>query len=360
MNVLRSLHGEKGNLFFSGTSLRTALGMTALGARGKTLDEMAQTLGSDPDRAKNAAAAKAEVDAWKQAAGKAELVIANRLWVASNYSLEKSFLAETQSGYGASAVLTDFAKAPEPSRQRINGWVSDTTKGKIKDLLPHSAVGPLTRLVLTNAIYFKGNWEEPFKKSDTRDQPFHADAGDVNVPMMHRSGMMSYGESDEVRLVELSYKESDLSMLIALPRKAEQLATIEAQIRGANVDAWAKSLTPTKVDLAMPKFTFSWGRSVKPELEALGMRLAFTDKADFSAMSSPKAEPLLVSDVFHQAFVLVDETGTEAAAATGVVMVVTTSMQRAISLELDRPFLFFIRDRKNGEALFSGRVANPK
>jgi serpin B len=357
MATMRALHGEKGNLFFSGASLRTALGMTQLGAKGATLDEMAKTLNVDPDPAKNVAAAKSEMAAWKAAAGKAELVIANRLWIDKTYALDKTFLGETQAGYGASAVTLDFAKAPDPSRTTINGWVSETTKGKIKDLLPAGSVSPLTRAVLTNAIYFKGSWTEAFDKKLTKDEPFQADAGSVTVPMMHRSSEIGYAETAEATVALLPYKDSSLEMVVVLPKDANQLGAFEASITGGQLDAWTKASHVVKVSLSMPRFTYAWGRSVKPELLSMGIKTAFTDNADFSALA--KAPGLAVSDVFHQAFVLVDETGTEAAAATGGVMV-TRALVRPVEMKLDRPFLFFVRNAKTGDVLFAGRLANPK
>lgn len=360
MSMLRALHDEKGNLFFSGESLRGALGLTALGAKGQTLTEMTQTLHLDLDPAKNAANEKAELAAWKRAAGKAELVIANRLWVERRFALDNTFLGEAQSGYGAQAVPSDFVKAAEPSRLKINAWVSETTKGKIKDLLAGGSIDPQTRLVITNAVYFKGNWTTAFKKAATVDEAFQTDAGSVSVPTMHRTDSMSYAESDDVRLVELPYKDSDLTMLIALP-KAGQLGAVEAQVDGGHVDAWAKSLTSAKVTLSLPKFTFSWGRSVKPELKTLGIHAAFTDKADFSLLAVAKSEALFVSDVVHKGVVLVDETGTEAAAATAVMVSPASAiMEEVVVLKVDHPFLFFVRNRKTGEVLFTGRVANPK
>jgi serpin B len=360
-SMYRALHGEKGNLFFSGESLRAALGMTALGAKGKTLDEMAKALGEDPDPAKNVAAAKSEADAWKRAAGKAELSIANRLFVANGFPVEKAFLTEADAGYGAAAAKTDFVGAPEPSRLTINGWVENATKGKIKDLLPPGSVTTTTRVVLTNAIYFKGSWALAFAKSDTKDAPFQTDAGATNVPTMHKVDRIRYGENDDVRVAELPYKDSDLTMLVALPQRPELLGAIEEHLTGAQIDGWAKGAQEAKVYLAMPRFTFTWGRSVKPELAALGIKTAFTGDADFSALSVPKGEPFYVSDVFHKAFVKVDETGTEAAAATGVVVAVrATAMEQVVTLKLDRPFLFFVRNGKTGDVLFSGRVANPR
>jgi serpin B len=359
--MLHALKGEKGNYFFSGASLRGALGMTALGAKGTTLDEMARALALDPDPAKNAAAAKAENASWKTAAGKAELAIANRVWVEKAFTLDKTFLGNAEAGYGAGAVPVDFAKAPDPSRKAINQWVDTATKGKIKDLLPAGSVTPLTRLVLTNAIYFKGAWVEPFPKAMTKDDVFHADGGDVNAPTMHREGQMAYADIAKARVVQLPYRDSDLVMLVVLPQRADQLGALESDLSRADLDTFTTGLASRKVNLSFPRFTFAWGRSVKADLMAMGMTTAFGDKADFSGIAPPGKEPLYVSDVFHKAFVFVDEVGTEAAAATGTVMATRAlQMGEVIQMKVDRPFLFFIRNAKTGDILFAGRVANPK
>ncbi len=359
--LLRALESEKGNVFYSAASLRTALGMTALGARGKTLDELTRALYLAPDPTTNAAAAKREADEWKRAAGKAELNIANRLFAQRGVTLAKEFTARTGSGYGASTGLVDFVSAPEPSRKEINRWVSDRTKQRIPELLPEGSINELTRLVLTNAIYFKGSWREEFDKARTQNQPFQAPTGTLSVPTMHRTSEMSYGESDDVRLVELPYKDSDLAMLIALPTESTTLTAVVRGLTPEKLEAWTGSLRDREVRLALPKLEFSWGRSVKEELIELGIRAAFQDKiADFGAMVASGQSELLIDDVFHEGFVLVDEKGTEAAAATGVVMRTKSLPPRPVELKVDRPFLFFVRDTKTGDVLFAGRVVNPK
>jgi serpin B len=359
MKALRLLRTEKGNLFFSGSSVRGALAMTALGAKGTTLDEMSKSLGVSADPAENVASAKKEAASWKSGAGKADLVIANRLWVDRAITIEPAFTSQASEGYGAAADKVDFSRAPDPSRLKINKWVSEKTKAKIPELLPQGSISELTRVVLTNAIYFKGNWAEAFKKEETKDESFQAPSGTITTPMMHRTASMGYAETDEVSLVELPYKDSDLALLVALPKQADRLDDIESDISGGKVDGWAKSLGPAHVVLSMPKFTFSWGRSIKPELEQLGIKAAFSSQADFSGISGKAGKSLALSDVFHKAFVLVDEVGTEAAAATGAVTVVT-SMPMETVMKVDHPFLFFVRNKKSGDVLFAGRVSNPK
>jgi serpin B len=361
VTLLRALESEKGNVFYSATSLRTALGMTALGARGKTLDELNRAMYLAPDPAANAAAAKREGEEWKRAAGKAELNIANRLFAQRGLTLASEFTARTESGYGASTGLVDFVAAPEASRKEINRWVSDRTKRRIPELLPEGSIDELTRLVLTNAIYFKGTWLEKFDKARTQNEPFQAPTGTVSVPTMHRASQMSYGERDDVRLVDLPYEDSDLAMLIALPTESTTLTAVVQGLTPEKLEAWTGSLQNREVRLALPKLEFSWGRSVKKELIELGIQAAFKDKvADFGAMVASGQSELLIDDVFHKGFVLVDEVGTEAAAATGVVMRTKSLPPRPVELKVDRPFLFFIRNTKTGDVLFAGRVVNPK
>lgn len=354
----RALRGEKGNLFFSGASIRMALAMTALGAKGQTFDEMAKALVLPTDVTQIRHAGQAAAGDWKTAAGKAELVIANRLWLDKSATLEKAFAEDAKVGFGAEPETVDFRGAADPSRKRINTWVSDTTKGKIKDLVPQGAVDALTRLVLTNAIYFKGQWVTAFDKSQTKDAPFQTESGSVTVPMMRKSGDFAYASNAKAELVQLDYRDSDLAMLIALPQPNVKLAEIETGLAAADVESWARSVNKEKLDLAMPRFSFSWGRSVKRYLEAMGMKTAFSAGADFTGVSK-QPNDLYVSDVFHKAFVFVDEAGTEAAAATGTVMA-TLSLTMTKTVRVDRPFLFFIREKKNGDILFQGRVSNPK
>ena len=361
LSMLRALRFEKGNVFLSGASIRDAMAMVALGARGKTLDEIAKAVSVDPDPAKNVAAAKAERAAWTKDAGKATLKTADRLWIQKAFTVEQPFTQAAQSGYGAAPATLDFSK-PDPARTTINAWVSAQTQGHIKDLLPAGSVTDRTRVVVTDAVYFKAAWVTPFVKTDTKDEPFQAAGGSKNVPTMHRTGAMSYAENDEVQLVSLPYKDSELTLLVALPKKAGDLDAMLGEVSGGEVAAWTKSLHEAHVALSLPKFTFSWGRSIKPELEALGVKTAFAEDADFSGIAKPKTpnDKLYLSDVFHKAFVLVDESGTEAAAATGGVINARNAVLQTIVMKVDHPFLFFVENAKTGDVLFAGRVADPK
>ncbi len=361
MGALHVLSNDAGNVFFSGTSLRGALGMTALGADGQTLAEMVAALHLDADPSGNVTHAQTEALLWKRAAGSAELAIANRLWIEDRFTIDSTFAQRAADGYGASAARLDFQEHAEPARLTINDWVKVATHDKIPELLPPRSVDSSTRLVLTNAVYFKGTWTDGFSKSATFDAPFHAASGDVRVPTMHRTGAMSVGENDSATLVELPYKDSGLSMLVVLPKNGG-LHALESTLTANELGRWVSGMQKEEIGLAMPKFTFSWGRSVKADLEQMGIHRLFTGAAELTKMAAPgvRDERLYVSDVVHKSFVLVDETGTEAAAATGVTVAKSSAIAFHRQVNLDVPFLFFVRDRATGNVLFAGRLANPK
>lgn len=357
--LLRAFGAAHQNVFFSAASLRAALGMVALGARGKTRAELSRALDLGAAREHDVEAAAAERARWRRAAGAAELSVADRLWIDQSFAIEAPFVALCRRGYGASAGRVDFAHAPASSRTAINYWVSAATHQRIADLLPPGSIGPATRLIVTDAVYFKGKWAEPFAKNETVPAPFYGVSGEKNVPTMHSRGSAGYARAGDVRLIELAYKKSQLRMLIALPKPGRSLGGVLETLSRAELDAWSKQVRPVQMSLALPKFRLSWGRSVKPALEALGVHAAFDPKlADFSGIGSAPGQPLYVSDVFHKAFVVVDETGTEAAAATGVVMQTRALVLHRLVVHVDHPFLFFIRAGATGPVLFAGSVVD--
>jgi serpin B len=283
------------------------------------------------------------------------LNIANAIWGQEGYVFLPEFLDVLAENYGAGLRLLDFAGAPEGSRLAINDWVSDQTEGKIRDLMPQDVINTQTRLVLTNAIYFKAGWSFPFKAQDTEEGPFHlTDGGEVTVPMMKQSLKFRYAEGDGYQALELPYGLGELSMVILLPQ-AGQFEAFEGSLDAGRVGAIVKNFEEWDVTLSIPRFEFESGFSLKETLAAMGMPDAF-GAADFSGMTgSPE---LLISAVEHKAFVSVDEEGTEAAAATGVAMEVSAPNRHA-EFTVDRPFVFLIRDNETGAILFVGRVMNP-
>jgi len=358
------VRGEKGNLFFSPYSISSALAMTYAGARGPTADQMAEALQLPADwRAgpERIHAAFGHLSADLNAQGKTyELTVANRLWGQKGYGFLAGFLGLVGEHYGAGLAELDFARDTEGSRKTINTWVEKETKDRIKDLIPRGGVQPLTRLVLTNAIYFKGTWQTPFTKDRTRDADFFAPGGKVTVPMMGQTKHFRYAEADGCQTVELPYKGGELAMVVLLPKEREGLAAVE---KSRSADVLAQRLAALKhenVALALPRFTMTWGALLADHLKAMGMPLAFDmAKADFTAMNGGK-EPLGISEVIHKAFVDVNEEGTEAAAATAIDVWPTEDVAPPPEFRADHPFLFLIRDLRSGAILFMGRVVDPK
>ena len=255
--------------------------------------------------------------------------------------------------------LLDFINKAEPSRVEINNWVSDKTEEKINDLLPEGSINPETKLVLVNAIYFKADWLDAFDANDTYDRDFKLlDGSTVSVPMMGQRMYIPYALRDGYAIAELPYAGGTAAMTLIVPDEG-RFEEIEAQLSHAMIQEALASITTTDVAVAMPKFKYESAFLLSDALSALGMPFAFDEnQADFSGMTSE--QDLFISDVIHKAFVAVDEEGTEAAAATAVIMEGATAMMTENSIYIDRPFIYLIRDTETGQILFIGRVLNPK
>ena len=359
---------EKGkNLFFSPYSIHTALGMTATGAKGTTRDQMVKVLHLPEDEQR--ALASGDMGRYYAHPRKDyELSVANALWGQKDFPWRAEWLAVQNERFGAGFNEVDFFKDKLGSIARINGWVEEKTRGKIQGLLKPEDVpvsgGAITRLILTNAIYFKGKWADEFTKNATTDQPFHlAAGGSVPAPLMARTGTYGYADLGELQALELPYKGSELSMVVLLPRKADGLPAIEKQLAAVKLSAWMGKLESKRVSVHLPRFKQEQRFEPRKQLEALGMLAAFDPEvSDFSGMADlSKEAPLFIYKVIHQSFVDVNEEGTEAAAATAVVMATPASAESPpVEFRADRPFLFLIRDVKHGTILFMGRVMNPK
>jgi serpin B len=365
-NLYKSVSQEEGNLFYSPYSISAALAMTYAGARGDTEKQMADTLQfylsqSQLHPAFNSLdqelASRGEGAKGKDGEG-FRLNIVNAIWGQKDYAFLVSFLDTLAENYGAGLRILDFIKETEPSRIAINDWVSDETEGRIKDLIPQGAISQMTRLVLTNAIYFNAAWQYPFEEDATSPGVFHLLNGDeVTVPMMEQQESFSYAKGDNYQAVELPYDGRELSMVILLPNSG-QFEAFEKAINYQQVKDIIAELERQEVRLKMPKFEFDSSFGLKKILADMGMPVAFSADADFSGMTGNK--DLFISDVIHKAFVSVDEAGTEAAAATAVIMELTAAPETPIEVTLSRPFIFLIRDIDTGAILFVGRVMNPE
>jgi serpin B len=356
--------GEQGNLFFSPNSIETALTMTYAGARGKTAAEMAAVLhlppGSDAIH-KDFGAFLGQLNGETGQPRGYELSVANALWGQTGFDFLPAFVNVLKTDYGAGLDEVDYKQNAEGARQAINGWVSKETHDKITNLIGPGVLNATTRLVLTNAIYFKGIWAVPFNKNGTHDEPFHISANeDSKVPMMHRTGEYGCMEAADFQALELPYSGRRLSMIILLPRRIDGLPQLETQLSTSNLSDWFGKFIEKQVAVALPKFRMTEKFELSPTLGSLGMQDAFNPvTADFSGMTGTK--DLFISNVIHKAFVAVDEEGTEAAAATGVVMAARAMMPSAPTVfRADHPFLFLIKDDQSGAILFLGRLATPE
>jgi serpin B len=365
--LYQALKEENGNLFFSPYSISLALAMTYAGASGETAQQMADALQFMLDQ-KTLQPAFNWLDAELASRGQGaqgkdgegfRLNIANAIWGQKGYEFLPAFLDVLAENYGAGLRLLDFITETEKSRLAINDWVSDQTEGRITDLIQPGAINELTRLVLTNAIYFNAAWEYPFNEKVTANGPFYLlDGGQVTVPMMRQTESFGYTGGEGYQAVELPYDGDELSMVILLPTSGN-FEAFEEELQAQQVNDIISDLQPTQVALTMPQFKFESEFSLKDTLADMGMPDAFSpENADFSGMTGNRE--LFISDVVHKAFVAVDEAGTEAAAATAVIVGTTAAPgEPPVQVTLDHPFIFLIRDIQTGAILFVGRVLNP-
>jgi len=354
--------GDK-NLFFSPYSLSSALAMTYTGARGQTATEMAAALHFDLPAAE-LPSAFAALDQRLSAIGKegkVALNVANSLWLQRGYHFQKEFLETGRKSFGAELAEVDFAKDTEGSRTRINKWVAGKTADKIPELLKPGVLDPLTRLVLCNAIYFKGDWAKQFDPKATRSADFFVTPErTVQTPMMSRKTQLRSARFDGFSAFELRYQGDALSMVVLLPEARDGLGVLESRLNGIHLQAWLTRLDQAREGEAMvhlPKFKLSSKFELQPILSAMGMPSAFGGDADFSGMDGTRN--LQISAVVHEAVIEVNEQGTEAAAATAVVMRPTSMPAPVPEFRADHPFIFLVRENQTGSVLFLGRVVDP-
>ncbi|MCJ7585380.1 MAG: serpin family protein [Anaerolineales bacterium] len=369
-DLYQAVRTSDGNLFYSPYSISLALAMTYAGARGETASQMADVLHySLPNDRLHSAFNTLDLDLARrpeQAADvdkdqRFELNIVNSLWGQTGWPFLPEYLDLLALNYGAGMRLVDFQNAPESARRQINEWVSDKTNKRIKDIIPPGVLDPSTRLALANAIYFKATWEYEFDPNETSDEPFHLlDGETVSVPMMgmETGRNFAYASGNGWQAVALPYKGGLTEMVIIVP-DAGNFEAFESTLTADRYDEIFSALEPKKVILSMPKFTFETRYGLSDTLIQMGMQDAFDPSlADFSGMDGQRI--LFIGDALHEAFVAVDEKGTEAAAATVVIMGMGAMMPEGIVLTIDRPLLFFIRDVPTGTILFMGRVVDPR
>ena len=379
--MYHQLRRDKGNIVFSPYSVQSALMMTLAGAGGDTARQMFAALSLPaarehvqpiPGQSPPGGAANWQLQRVHQAARwlnrkylteaakrpGIDLAIANGIWPAANFPMHDQFVTTLQQSYGVTVTPTTF---PQPGADTINQWVEAHTNKLIKNLLAPEMLTEDTQLVLVNAIYFKGNWRYPFDPDITGDRPFHLTADrQINVPTMMQNEDFKYLEDDTKQVLELPYKWGELSMVIVLPKKVDGLAAVEKALDMQTLAGLLGRARHREVSVYLPKFKIEYAKALNEPLQAMGMKLAFTDKADFTAMS-PRGNELYVSLVQHKAFIEVNETGSEAAAATAVAVDANSaSLDLPPVFKADRPFVFYIRHVKTGAVLFMGRMTDPR
>ncbi|XP_061446549.1 leukocyte elastase inhibitor-like [Rhineura floridana] len=355
-----------GNIFFSPLSVSAALAMVVLGARGNTAAQLSKTFHFDvvEDLHSRFQALNADIN---KSGAPYILKLANRLYGEKTYTFLQEFLASTQKLYGAELSTVDFQNASDNARNQINQWVENQTEGKIRDLLSKGSLNELTKLVLVNAIYFKGSWAEKFQEEDTEELPFRLNKKEKKtVKMMFLKKKLPLGYIPECKchVLELPYKGKELSMLILLPDDIEDNSTgleqLEKQLTLEKLQEWTqpgKMYSNSEIYVHLPKFKLEESYDLKSDLAALGLLDVFdSGKADLSGMSG--TQDLHVSKIVHKSFIEVNEEGTEAAAATAA-MVMLCSMSMGEDFNADHPFLFFIRHNPTKSILFLGRFASP-
>jgi serpin B len=353
---------EAPNLFFSPLSASLALTMVLNGARNETYRQMAHALGYGDQPVERINTENALLlHLLRSPDPKTETLVANSLWVQQGFSLLPSFLQACQKHYEAEVDSVDFMQDREGAAERINGWVKQNTKGLIPKLFEPSDFSPLTRLVVVNTLYFKGKWQKPFDKQATREEEFHLEGGKVKrVPMMHQSGKFDYLRGDGFQAVALPYGAGELSFYLFLPDEGRSLQAFLKELTAERWAQWLKGFKPMEGDVGLPRFRIEATYPLEEPLQAMGITDAFDpEKADLSGVAPQTDGRLFITKALQKAVVEVDEEGTKAAAATGVVVSLTAYNPNRFTLIANRPFFFIIRHNATGAILFMGIVREP-
>ncbi len=357
IELYKKLGKNNSNVFFSPYSIETALAMAYEGARGTTREEMGNVLHFPEDNETRWKGFRELIASLNAQDKPYILTTANALWVQRGCPIKENYLDIVRKYYLGEVRELDFRGNPKGAEETINRWVDEKTKGRIKNIVRD--LDPETRLIITNAVYFKANWSKRFDPADTTNESFTLVSGEkITVPMMHQTNRFNYTENEELQALEMPYEGDRFSMVIILPRK-NSLSSIENNLTPDFIQELTESMRPEEVKVIIPKFRFEASYSLREILMRMGMRKAFGGKADFSGISE---EPLFISDVIHKSFISVAENGTEAAAVTTAIMVLAapSGEQKYKVFRADHPFIFLIYDRETGAVLFIGRLMDPR
>ena len=360
IDLYRRLAREERNLFFSPLSISGAFGMVHAGARGETEAEIARVLHYSLPQARLHPALGALLRGLPLDQPGRKLTVANALWVQQGYGLLPDYVRLLGDHYGAAPQTADFVGAAPEAAARINRWAEQNTNGRIRNLLRAGDLTPMTRMVLTNAVWMKADWLRQFDRQATRPRPFFAaGGGSAAIPFMHQEGRFRHLDRPGFQAIELPYRGEELAMIVLLPKTRDGLGALERELDAGRLEQWIDELRrsePQLVDLAFPKIELETRYQLARTLQDMGIRLAFGAQADFSGIGGRR--DLVIDKAIHQTFLLVDETGTEAAAVTAIIMA-ESSAPRSIRFHAEHPFLFLIRDNRSGTLLFMGRLVEP-
>ncbi len=358
MELYHQLRKEPVNMFYSPLSISSAFAMTYAGAKGETANQLKQTLHFGPNN-ENFHAQYANLNKLlNKEKDHLSLSLANAVWLQTGLEVQRDFSETITQHYGAGLKRTSFTDDPAGSQEKINQWVAEKTHDKINDLLPRSAIKRSTQMILVNALYFKGAWQTPFKKEQTKEDTFYVFEKCVTkAQMMNQKITTGYYEDKLAHVVELPYKGGDVSFMLLVPKKRFDILSVEQHFDHDVYQEYLEKMQQTRVDLSMPKFKMSRTYSLAEPLQKLGMVLPFTSNADFSGMTDQTK--LMIDKVLHKTYIDVNEEGTEAAAATAITMVKTSLVTNKAKVNADHPFLFLIKDNKTNAILFMGRIMDP-
>lgn len=352
---------ELGNIFFSPFSITMAMAIVFEGARGWVAEEMVDVFKFPVEPEIRRRSFRTLYQSLNKEDAKCKLNLANALWIQKDYPILSDYLKAIKEYYSGNATNVDFINATERARQMINAWVEEKTNNRIKNLFPPGSLNSNSRLVVTNAIYFKGNWQKQFDKKLTIEEDFYvSETKIIKVPMMRRTdpeAIFNYADTDLLQILEIPYEGNDLSMIILLP-KDRSVSDLENKLNKDNLEEWKKQLSKQRVNVYIPRFTFEIRYELTTNLSELGMPNAFAPHCDLSGIDGTKN--LYIQSVIHKAFVEVNEEGTEAAAATGVAVGITAVRPQIPVFRADHPFAFLIQERSTGNILFIGRIVEPK
>ncbi len=360
--LYRELAATEGNIFFSPVSIELALGMAYNGARGSTRDAMARALGYGDLSLDAVNGANAQLlQLLANPDPKVDLYIANAVWARQGVTFDTGFMERCRTSFLAEPFTVDFKNAD--AANQINAWVKGKTRDKINEIVSADAIREAL-MVLTNALYFKAGWTDAFPQGATTEAPFTTgDGSKVTVPLMHRSGSFEYTENEQVQMIRIPYQGQFVGMTVILPKPGITVASVAESLNGETWKTWSKSMTPQSGRLALPRFKTDFSTSLKPALSALGMGVAFDpSQADLNGILPPDAtsERVYISDALHKTYLSVDEQGTEAAAATAVIIGITSVPVDRFEMIVNRPFLLAITDKPTGVVLFLGSISKPR